>query len=60
MSPKDVGGMVNSVDTTLMRQFWVYTIPQTYLSKNTVLWLYWTYRKFPKYSDTQKICCNHS
>ena len=19
-----------------------------------------TYRKFPKYSDTQKICCNHS
>ena len=24
--------------------------------------VYWfaTYRKFPKYSDTQKICCNHS
>ena len=20
----------------------------------------WYYRKFPKYSDTQKICCNHS
>ena len=19
----------------------------------------WYYRKFPKYSDTQKICCNH-
>ena len=19
-----------------------------------------SYRKFPKYSDTQKICCNHS
>ena len=23
-----------------------------------VLWF--NYRKFPKYSDTQKICCNHS
>ena len=21
---------------------------------------YYFYRKFPKYSDTQKICCNHS
>ena len=22
--------------------------------------LTWHYRKFPKYSDTQNICCNHS
>ena len=21
---------------------------------------HWIYRKFPKYSDIQKICCNHS
>ena len=25
-----------------------------------VSWDRWKYRKFPKYSDTQKICCNHS
>ena len=27
-----------------------------FLSRDVILY----YRKFPKYSDTQKICCNHS
>ena len=26
----------------------------------TVQTLIWVYHKFPKYSDTQKMCCNHS
>ena len=25
-----------------------------------LIFLYKSYRKFPKYSDTQKICCNQS
>ena len=40
----------------------------TKLIDNFTTWLsriaFWSYmheyRKFPKYSDTQKICCNHS
>ena len=27
--------------------------------KNKLAWLFFLYRKFPKYSDTQKTFCNH-
>ena len=38
--------------------FWVSKFLDFY---RTCSWKYkWKYRKFPKYSDTQKICCNHS
>ena len=30
------------------------------LVSSLATFLMWKYRKFPKYSDTQKICCNHS
>ena len=31
-----------------------------YFSKKHLFCIYMRYHKFPKYSDTQNICCNHS
>ena len=32
----------------------------SYHKNHTYMYWYSRYRKFPKYSDTQKICCNHT
>ena len=46
-------------DTVMIIQFSDRQVWANSVSLPTVC-IFWIYRKFPKYSDTQKICCNHS
>ena len=62
MSPNDADGMANSEDPDQIAPLgavWSGStlFAQTCLSENLGKL---RYRKFPKYSDTQNICCNHS
>ena len=68
MNPKDAEGMAYSVDPDQtapgglgLGAVWsgCTLFAQAYLSENLGLSRY-MYCKFPKYSDTQNICCNHS
>ena len=38
----------------------MYDFSYMYIQAPAAVFLLYIYRKFPKYSDTQKICCNHS
>ena len=56
MPPNDADGMANSVDSDQTAPLFA----QACVSESLASLWYISYRKFPKYSDTQKICCNDS
>ena len=55
MRPKDADRIANSVDPDQTAPLGLHCLPRPVHPKTK-----YHYRKFPKYSDTQKICCYHS